>query len=1086
MARARERLARIAAAAVLACVCLAATGQPITANGLGTTASAAGSNWTIGGGTQVGGNLFHSFGRFNIDSGGSATFGGPGSVTHIVSRVTGGERSMIDGRLASSIPAANFWFINPAGVTFGASASLDVKGSFHVSSADYVQLGALQFGAATPASRLVSAPPSAFGFVSASPASIAVNGATLRVLPRHDLSIAGGDVSLTDARLRAPGGAITVRGGEVLVSGGSIDTRTRAAGVNAGDITLDASRALTIDNQAHVVSKALADGNAGVIRLVGGKITIDNLSQVHSGSSASATGNGALLSLQTSDDLVMGGFANLGSASYGEGKSGPIEVRARDFTINHGHISAATYGVTSDAGNVTIDVNNLTFGDNSSVDAGTGLGTHGMGGTIRVHAAGTIRLTDKYGMIDGSSSGAGRGGDVFVDALRVRVENGGSIGSATYGSGRGGDVHVTATESVVITGVLAKISSESYQNGRAGDIAVRAPDVQVTDAGSIIASGPRPGNVSVDGARVLVSGGGKIASGYISDAGGNVTIRATESVTVTGIVSQIVSDTYGTRDAGNISITTPLLTVSDGAKIDTNSNLSSGAAGNIVVHAADVRVDGVSWIRSSTDADGPGGSVTIDATNSVRLTGGGYVQTETSGIRDGGALSIITPVLSLDEGRISATASFYGGAPGTIDLRVGRLQISSGSSIASDNYGPATGGGVKIHAAESVSLAGTAYVSSVAFGDGNGGAVSITAPLVAMDGGRIDASSSAYFGLTNAAGGSVTIDAGRLTMANGAIVSAASETRGAAGAVRVNASESIEISGPSYLFSGTFGPGSGGTIEVGTPLLKIDFGGISSQTNADGNGGGVRIVADQMEVSGGGFVLASSFGGSGDAGPVDIFARQITLAGQDAQGFSSAVASHATGTGRGGSISITASDSLRLFDGATIATEAKSQDGGDIRITAANLLHMRKSGISTSVGTDRGNGGNITIDPVFVVLEDARIVANAFQGSGGNISIVSQFFLTQGDWLVQASSEKGISGSVAISSPRVDLSGALRVLPSNFLDASSLLRASCGARAGQSNSFLAAGRGGIAEPPLASGQLTAPARTSNIGLACGS
>jgi filamentous hemagglutinin family protein len=149
MARARERLARIAAAAVLACVCLAATGQPITANGLGTTASAAGSNWTIGGGTQVGGNLFHSFGRFNIDSGGSATFGGPGSVTHIVSRVTGGERSMIDGRLASSIPAANFWFINPAGVTFGASASLDVKGSFHVSSADYVQLGALQFGADT-------------------------------------------------------------------------------------------------------------------------------------------------------------------------------------------------------------------------------------------------------------------------------------------------------------------------------------------------------------------------------------------------------------------------------------------------------------------------------------------------------------------------------------------------------------------------------------------------------------------------------------------------------------------------------------------------------------------------------------------------------------------------------------------------------------------------------------------------------------------------------------------------------------------------------------------------------------------------
>src|SRR3954452_21578209 len=41
-------------------------------------------------GRQVGGNLFHSFSRFNLATGESATFRGPGSVANILARVTGG------------------------------------------------------------------------------------------------------------------------------------------------------------------------------------------------------------------------------------------------------------------------------------------------------------------------------------------------------------------------------------------------------------------------------------------------------------------------------------------------------------------------------------------------------------------------------------------------------------------------------------------------------------------------------------------------------------------------------------------------------------------------------------------------------------------------------------------------------------------------------------------------------------------------------------------------------------------------------------------------------------------------------------
>jgi len=65
-------------------------------------------------GQQVGGNLFHSFQVFNINTGETATFSGPASVANILGRVTGGSASSIDGAINSSIQGANLYLINPA------------------------------------------------------------------------------------------------------------------------------------------------------------------------------------------------------------------------------------------------------------------------------------------------------------------------------------------------------------------------------------------------------------------------------------------------------------------------------------------------------------------------------------------------------------------------------------------------------------------------------------------------------------------------------------------------------------------------------------------------------------------------------------------------------------------------------------------------------------------------------------------------------------------------------------------------------------------------------------------------------------
>src|SRR5712691_5277283 len=209
-------------AGILTLVCALLPSAPLHAQiildgSLGPRPTLTGPYYKIGAdlGQIRGGNLFHSFGQFNVRTSESATFTGPASIANILSRVTGGSPSWIDGLLRSEIPGANFFLLNPSGVIFGRNASLAVSGSFHVSTADFIRLadGGVFHASLGKPTVLTVAPPAAFGFLAANPASISIQDSELIVPAGKTLSLVGGDVRITGGplgQLQAPSGRIVI------------------------------------------------------------------------------------------------------------------------------------------------------------------------------------------------------------------------------------------------------------------------------------------------------------------------------------------------------------------------------------------------------------------------------------------------------------------------------------------------------------------------------------------------------------------------------------------------------------------------------------------------------------------------------------------------------------------------------------------------------------------------------------------------------------------------------------------------------------------------------------------------------------
>jgi filamentous hemagglutinin family protein len=658
----------------------------------------------IAGGTQSGTTLFHSFSSFSIPTGQTARFLPNAVVQNIIARVTGRERSQIDGTLAVN-GTANLFLLNPNGITFGQNAQLAINGSFVASTAERVQFSdGSEFSATQPQvpDLLTLSVPIGVQF-GAETGSI-VNQAKLQVL---SIALLGGDLILENGTISTVGG----RG--LFVS---------AAGPGFVGLDLNAT-SLQKFGTVDLSGTAAIDTNGGKIQILGGDVTLRDRARITSDTLGAIDGQG--IEIQA-DRLNLQDRFLIRAATTGTGNGGDIKIRANgaialsgtgyesfernylraafDRTVSlenlESTILAGTFGAGR-AGNLTLDAQELSLKQGSAIGSPTQ--GSGNGGNLSVRVAGAIEIESSG--VGTTATSAGKAGSLFIQTGRLRLSKTGILVTDTLGAGDSGNLVINASDEVVVGGTYpgavfnSNLATVTAGDGNAGDLEINTQRIRLEQGSAIeTASG------TVVFGRLFVGSG----------TSGNLTLNASDEIRIEGLnldrnaASVIATTTFGQGNAGQLNLNTRRF-VSLGQSLLVTSTFGAGQGGTATIRASEsVQISGspINNFGIGTNsgklafqsafglpsAIGAAGDVRI-FTPQLSIQDRGEVSVGSSGSANAGSIFVNADTIKLDNGRINAETN--SGGRGNIELRSQSILLRNGSRITTD-AGNSNGGNIQI------------------------------------------------------------------------------------------------------------------------------------------------------------------------------------------------------------------------------------------------------------------------------------------------------------------------------------------------------------------------------------------------------
>ncbi len=1074
----------------------------------------------IEGGARRGHNLFHSFRQFDVPAERGAYFSDPNGVSRIFSRVTGHDRSEINGTLGV-LGDADLYFINPNGILFGPHASLDLGGSFTATTASAIRFGEESFSATNPEtpSGLLRVDPSAFFFNQLSSGNIvsrAAGDSGLQVENGETLTLLGGDVAIRGGALNAWGGRVEVgavadKGTVELTEEGRLlfpDELSRSDVLfnNAFvDVSLDESgdvdvvgNLIGIENHSLINAGIAADlgttnSRAGDIQLDGNLIRVVQRSLVKNDVNRNYSGNAGDVRIH-SNSLVVRGGSQLTTSTLGHGNAGNVVIDAGQVSFDDSDaFSTVTEGGRGRAGNIVLTADSLFLSNGSQLTTST-LG-HGNAGNVVIDA-GQVSFDDSDAFSTVTEGGRGRAGNIVLTADSLFLSNGSQLTASTFGRGRAGIVIINAQNQVQLQGNGTGITSSSGGSTREG----------------VIRASGQGGDVRINTSDLFLSDGAKlIASTFGRSRAGNVIINARNQVQLQGNGTDILSGAGGLFNrelirasgrGGDIQINTDSLFLSDGAKLDA-SITGSGSAGSVIINAQDqVQLDSEAFILNSSGAtfngeliraSGRGGDIQI-STDNLFLSGRAELIASTLGRSRAGNVIINAQDQMQMQGRRTIILSGAGGLfnrrlirasgrGGDIRINTNDLFLSDGTQLDASTNGIGRAGSVIIDARGQVYGSGTNIFSSAGgFFDGE----DFKAEVIRASG----------------RGGDIRINTSDLFLSNGTQLNASTVGRGRAGSVIINAQNQVQVQGSGtaiFSRSGGISPneeviqagGRGGDVHIRTDDLFLSDGAkLDASTNGRGRAGNVIIDAqDQVQLQGSGTDIFSRAGGifngeviraSGQGGDVRISTGSLFLsdgAQLDASTF---------GSGKAGNVVIEADNHVQLDRSYIFATaeSTATRPSGDIEITANGLRLFNNSAIRTDdrrPGNVEGGGGNIHVDANYVLATNGSdVLAFSRGGTGGDITLPSFFSegdvrvgqnrlnrnqqnqLDQNDRIDIDASGDVSPGIIGLVTPDTSaIQNSLADLSDTTIDPDTLLANSCITRTREGGTFLITGTGGL-------------------------